>query len=171
VSSLQKKYSLNMTLPKTWSSFIWTWPTATPRHRTFLSWNLMVERTSVILLLRSSAWATGVGNLPAVGEHKKKKKETRRQNAPLDKPGPNKRGICLINVSEARKASYFLASFLTNFLFLFSLIERIMSILSSTWANPKNKTQNALLQIVHRHVLELNLLGPIDVSSIGENAD
>ena len=92
----------------------------------------------------------------------------RSQNAPFDKPGPNKRGICLINVSEARKASYFLASFLTNFLFLFSLIEVIMSISSSVWAN---KTQNALLQIVHRHVLELNLLGAIDVSSIGENAD
>ena len=60
-------------------------------------------------------------------------------NVPLDKPGPNKRGICLIKVSEARKASYFLASFLTNFLFLFNLIEAIMSISSCIWANPKTK--------------------------------
>lgn len=42
-----------------------TLPTATPMHRTFLSWNLMVDLTSVILPLRSSACETGVGNLPA----------------------------------------------------------------------------------------------------------
>lgn len=58
-------YALNMTLARTWSSFIWMWPTATPRHRTFLSWNLMVERTSVSLFARSSACDTGVGNFPA----------------------------------------------------------------------------------------------------------
>ena len=55
-----------MTLARTWSSVIWTWPTATPKQRTFLSWNLIVERTSVILFERSSACETGVGNLPAV---------------------------------------------------------------------------------------------------------
>ena len=54
-----------MTLARTWSSVIWTWPTATPKQRTFLSWNLIVERTSVILFARSSACETGVGNLPA----------------------------------------------------------------------------------------------------------
>lgn len=41
--------------------------------------------------------------------------------SPLERPGPSKRGICLMRVSEARKASYFLASFLTSFLFLLSL--------------------------------------------------
>src|SRR5258705_9769868 len=46
----------------------------------------------------------GVGNFPA-----------------LERPGPSRRGICLINVSEDKKASYFLASFFTSFLFLFSL--------------------------------------------------
>ena len=64
----------------------------------------MVERTSVSLLVRSSEWPTGVGNLPA-----------------LERPGPSRRGICLRRVSELRNASYFFASFLTNFLFLFSL--------------------------------------------------
>ena len=47
--------SLSMTFANTWSSVMSTWPTATPRHRTFFSWNLIVEQTSVILLLRSSA--------------------------------------------------------------------------------------------------------------------
>lgn len=56
---------LNITFPSTWSSVIWMWPTATPKQRTFLSWNLIVDRTSVILLLRSSLLETGVGNLPA----------------------------------------------------------------------------------------------------------
>ena len=93
-----------MTLAKTWSSVIWTWPTATPKQRTFFSWNLIVERTSVSLLERSSAWEMGVGNFPA-----------------LERPGPSRRGICLIRASDAKKASYFFASFLTSFLFLLSL--------------------------------------------------
>jgi hypothetical protein len=42
-------------------------------------------------------------------------------DSPLERPGPSKRGICLIKASEAKKASYFLASFLTSFLFLLSL--------------------------------------------------
>lgn len=58
-------YALNMTLPKTWSSVIWTWPTATPKQRTFFNWNLMVDLTSMSLLFKSSACDTGVGNLPA----------------------------------------------------------------------------------------------------------
>ena len=41
--------------------------------------------------------------------------------APLERPGPRRRGICLMSASEAKKASYFFASFLTSFLFLFSL--------------------------------------------------
>ena len=55
----------SMTLETSSSSFMPTLPTATPRHRTFFSWNLMVDLTSVTLLFRSSPWETGVGNLPA----------------------------------------------------------------------------------------------------------
>jgi len=58
----------NMTLPTSSSSVMSTLPTATPIQRTFLSWNLMVDLTSVILAERSSLWETGVGNLPAVRE-------------------------------------------------------------------------------------------------------
>src|SRR5687767_6254020 len=58
----------SMTLATSCSLVMPTLPTATPMHRTFLSWNLMVDLTSVILPLRSSAWETGVGNLPAVKE-------------------------------------------------------------------------------------------------------
>merc|ERR1712108_93364 len=78
---------------------------ATPMQRTFLSWNLIVDLTSLTLLDRSSACEIGVGNLPA-----------------LERPGPRRRGICLMRTSDARKASYFLASFLTSFLFLLSFL-------------------------------------------------
>jgi hypothetical protein len=44
---------------------------------------------------------------------------------PLERPGPRRRGICLMSASDARKASYFLASFLTSFLFLLSLKEKV----------------------------------------------
>src|SRR5258707_14351344 len=63
---IRERDVLIMTLETTCSSVIWTCPTATPRQRTFFSWNLMVERTSVSLLVRSSACPTGVGNLPAL---------------------------------------------------------------------------------------------------------
>ena len=56
---------LIMTFASTWSSVICTWPTATPKQRTFLSWNLIVERTSVSLLPKSSEFEIGVGNFPA----------------------------------------------------------------------------------------------------------
>lgn len=72
----------SMMLPISSSSVIPTLPTATPlnivsslpddatagithMHRTFFSWNLMVDLTSVNLAARSSACETGVGNLPA----------------------------------------------------------------------------------------------------------
>ena len=42
---------------------------------------------------------------------------------PLERPGPRRRGICLMRASEARNASYFLASFLTSFLFLLSFFK------------------------------------------------
>lgn len=53
-------------LPMSSSSVMPTLPTATPMQRTFLSWNLTVDLTSVILSLKLSEWETGVGNLPAI---------------------------------------------------------------------------------------------------------
>ena len=61
---------------------------------------------SLILASISSAWVNKLGNFPA-----------------LFKPGPNKRGICLMRDSEAMKASYFLANFLTFFLSLLSFFK------------------------------------------------
>ena len=81
------------------SSVIFTWPTATARHSTFFIWNLIVDFTSSTLATMFSLWVSKEGNLPA-----------------LFRPGPRIRGICLIRDSEAKKASYFLASFLTSFL-------------------------------------------------------
>merc|ERR1712010_449211 len=53
-----------------------------------------------------SPWVSRVGNFPA-----------------LFKPGPKSLGICLIKDSEARKASYFLANFLTSFFCLFNFFK------------------------------------------------
>ena len=41
----------------------------------------------------------------------------------MERPGPKRRGICLMRVSEATKASYLRASFLINFLFLLSFFK------------------------------------------------
>eukprot|EP00835_Amoeboradix_gromovi_P006954 NODE_957_length_2769_cov_0.263670.p3 type:complete len:112 gc:universal NODE_957_length_2769_cov_0.263670:1600-1935(+) len=66
----------------------------------------MVDLISSALSDKDSAWETGDGNFPA------------RFN-----PGPKILGICLINASEAKKASYFLANFLISFLFLFNFFK------------------------------------------------
>lgn len=124
----------NMMLPINSSSVIPTLPTATPMQSTFLSWNLMVDLTSLILLFRSSACETGAGNFPA-----------------LERPGPRRRGICLMRASEARKASYLRASsvqplisrriapttgeyiLLMSFLFLFSFLRSSALMASVPW--------------------------------------
>jgi hypothetical protein len=49
--------------------------------------------------------------------------EVQTGDIPLERPGPKRRGICLIKVSEATKASYLRASFLMSFLFLFSFFK------------------------------------------------
>merc|ERR1719458_1020708 len=87
------------------SSVMFTWPTATLRHSTFFIWNLMVDWRSAILAIMSSWCVSRVGNFPA-----------------LLSPGPRSLGICLIRDSDARKASYFLASFLTSFFCLLSFL-------------------------------------------------
>src|SRR5271154_1502552 len=106
----------NMMFEISSSSVMSTLPTATPRHSTFFSWNLIVLLTSVTLALRSSAWEMGVGNLPA-----------------LERPGPRRRGICLMSVSEATKASYLRASFLISFLFLLSFFRSSADMASKPW--------------------------------------
>lgn len=59
---------------------------------TFFIWKRMVAFTSSTFCVRLSLWVTSVGNFPA-----------------LLRPGPRRRGICLIRLSEAKNASYFLA--------------------------------------------------------------
>ena len=55
----------SMMLPMSSSSVIPTFPTATPMHNTFFSWNLIVDLTSVSLEFKSSECEIGAGNLPA----------------------------------------------------------------------------------------------------------
>ena len=57
----------------------------------------------------------------------------RASNIPLERPGPKRRGICLIKVSEAIKASYLRASFLMSFLFLLSFFKSSEDIASTPW--------------------------------------
>ena len=72
-----------------------------------------------------------------------------------------------MRASEAKKASYFLASFLTSFLFLLSL----RSHMRERHSTGRMKGVSSLLQVIHRLVLEVNLLSTVDVGGIGENAD
>ena len=88
------------------SSVIFMWPTATARHSTFFIWNLIVDFTSSALGTTFSLWVSKEENLPA-----------------LFRPGPRNQGICLIRDSEAKKAPYFLASFLTSVLYLLSFFQ------------------------------------------------
>jgi len=91
-----------------------TLATPTDKQVTFFIWNLMVALTMSIFSCRMSLSAKAEGNLPA-----------------RVSPGPRTRGICLIRMSEARKASYFWANFLINFLFLLNFFKSSMFILST----------------------------------------
>jgi len=128
-------------------------PTATPMQRTFFNWNFTVALISLTLDSNDSWWFTRVGNFPAFtyklaesmrNYHIEKPgqpfymktvcKEIHRHGAliinlpALLRPGPKRRGICLMTDSDAKKAWYCLESFLTNFLFLFSFFNASTSI-------------------------------------------
>ncbi len=85
LSKEMRKLMLSIAFCTIWSSSMLTWPMATPRQSTFLSWNLIVERTSLTFRDRSSPWDTGVGNLPA-----------------FERPGPRRLGECQCDVVVAR---------------------------------------------------------------------
>ena len=72
-----------------------------------------------------------------------------------------------MSVSDDRKASYFFASFLTSFLFLFSLCRGQINICSGARAHD----HCSLFEIVDRHVLKVDLFRTIDVRGISENAN
>merc|ERR1712129_415135 len=104
----------------------------------------MVLFTSSIFSCISSPLVNKVGNLPA-----------------LVKPGPKRRGICLIILSEDKKKSYFLASFFTNFLFLFNFFK------SSTlmWSTPilSACSQCAALPTMQHFKLGRGMVGSLNV--------
>ena len=83
------------------SSFMVSFATATPRHKTFFNWNLTDDNPSSILVLISSlVWITA-GNLPH-----------------LVKKGPPNFGNCLIKLSEMKNNLNFLDHFFNSFPFL-----------------------------------------------------
>jgi hypothetical protein len=138
----------NMMLPISSSSVMPTFPTATPMQSTFFSWNLMVDLTSLILLARSSAWETGAGNFPA-----------------LERPGPRRRGICLIKVSDATKASYLRASSAKQ------LVTSLFPVLLTVRTLDKLLVLVQLLQVVAGHGVDTVVLGAIDIVLVTEDTD
>merc|ERR1719443_1910958 len=92
----------------------------------------MVDFRSRALASRLSLWVTRVGNFPA-----------------LLRPGPNNLGICLIKVSEAMKASYLAASFLTFFLSLFSFLRSSVDMASM----PRDLASSLCCWAPSRHTL------------------
>ncbi|KAE9535839.1 hypothetical protein AGLY_007740 [Aphis glycines] len=74
----------------------------------------------------------------------------------LFKPGPNKRGICLIRASLAKNASYRLANFFTNFLFLLSFFKASTSMNGTFFVTMLLVTKNAHLHLGPGDVLQFN---------------
>eukprot|EP01139_Manchomonas_bermudensis_P014284 Amastigsp_a508340_48937.p3 type:complete len:170 gc:universal Amastigsp_a508340_48937:658-149(-) len=107
LSSDTRKLTAMMMFSWRSASDISTLPIEVLRHMTFLSWNLTVERISRIFSASESSFEMTVGNLPA-----------------LFRPGPSRRGICLMRLSEARNASYLAASSLTSFLSRLKFLRR-----------------------------------------------
>jgi len=116
-----------------WSSSMSKFPMATLKHNTFFIWNLMVLFKSLIFSSMLSPWVRRDGNFPA-----------------LLSPGPKSLGICLIRDSEAKNASYFLASFLTSFFCLFNFFKSSALMLGIPFSlassqccwSPKIQTEN-----------------------------
>merc|ERR1719469_318342 len=131
LSKLAKKFAANCTFTMISCFDMVTFPTATFKHITFFIWNLMVDLTSSIFDCMSSLLERSVGNFPA-----------------LVRPGPKSLGICLIILSEARKKSYFFASFFTSFLFLLSFF-RSSTLLWSTSIRSACSQWAALPSIQH----------------------
>jgi len=75
-----------------------------------------------------------------------------------------------MRTSEARKASYFLASY-TQTRGSQSLASEAELSVWSFYLLDELLVLVKLLQVINRHVLELDKLGTIDIGSISENAD
>ncbi len=104
------QYCITLHYIRYWSSTVYV--------HTFFIWNLIVAFTSSTFWSMDSWWVKSSGNFPA-----------------LLRPGPNKRGICLIKDSLAKKASYDLAlkwneifiikfHFICNFISLFDKVTK-----------------------------------------------
>jgi hypothetical protein len=101
------------------SSFIVSLATATPRQRTFLSWNFTEDKPSSILVLMSSlVWMT-VGNFPH-----------------LVKKGPPSLGSCFSKDSEMKKSLNLPAHFLSSFPFLSEGSILFFKVSASMWSIP-----------------------------------
>ena len=166
-----------------------TLPTATPKHSTFFSWNLMDALISetyatkrepishsfatafavcanngplsagLALASRLSLCDTSVGNLPA-----------------LFSPGPSKRGICLITDSDATKAAYFLAAKGESWV---SLQPRHLAKFASSVCTDLILTKLLhqllvlvqLLQVLHSHLIDAQRLGLLTVLMVSKHTN
>jgi len=137
----------NMMLEMSWSSVMPTLPTATPMQRTFLSWNLMVDLTSVILLWRSSLWETGVGNLPAADLSVLVRGVLEAGECTLGKTWTQKTWN-LLDQGVGSDESIVLAS---------ELLDQLLVLVE-------------LLQVISGHGVNTTVLGTIDIVLVTENA-
>ncbi|XP_032975460.1 tetratricopeptide repeat protein 17 isoform X3 [Rhinolophus ferrumequinum] len=126
-----RKLSAKWMLYTSSSSVIFTWPIATARHSTFFIMDLVMDFTSSTLATMFSLWVSKEGNSPA-----------------FLRPGPRMCRICLVRDSEAKKASYVLASYLASFLASFFSTSLTMWGISTAWASsqccwsPRTHTEN-----------------------------
>ncbi len=136
----------NMMLEINWSSVISTFPTATPMHKTFFNWNLMVDLTSVILALKSSLWETGVGNLPAVRSLAEFRTSRTAKLHTLGETGTQKTRN-LLDESIGSNEGIVLAS---------KLLDELLVLVQ-------------LFQVISRHGVDTTMLGTIDIVLITKN--
>mgnify|MGYP006940055163 CR=1 FL=1 len=132
----------------TWSTVIFTFPTATPSPSVFLNWNLMIDFPSSTFVTKLSSWVILVGNFN------------------LEQTGPSVRGMILRIVSEAKSRSYCLKNLLISFLFLLNFFkssieqeENWFSCASSQWsASPIIQTLRFGLGICFKLIAPLKRL-------------
>ena len=147
----------NMIFEISSSSVIPTFPTATPKHSTFFSWNLIVDLTSVIFAFRSSLWEIGVGNLPAVARFSVSERFKKQFYRDREKTGVRH----TLGKTWAQKTRDLLNQGIggnKGVVFTCELLDQLLVLVE-------------LLQVVGRHGINAMVLSTVDVVLISKYAD
>ena len=147
----------------------------------------MVDLTSLTLFPRSSAWATGVGNFPAVDrrgkeardregqlelelKHRQAEEETKNERT-LGKTGTEQSRDLLDEGLGGEEGLVLLSELLDELLVLVELLQVIDGHVCGNERGRRSASMNGREKGEGRLTLELDLLSSIDISGIGENAD